>query len=81
MHPKSPKIQEDMAFPKWPSVKQKLQKSSVWKLCCIALFEPLKQMFPELNSFWEFTQLYNKLCGTISLLEVWSDSAPIIHQN
>jgi hypothetical protein len=27
MHQKSPKIQEDMAFPKWLSVKQKLQKS------------------------------------------------------
>jgi hypothetical protein len=27
MHKKSPKIQEDMAFPKWLSVEKKLQKS------------------------------------------------------
>jgi hypothetical protein len=45
MHNLSPNIQEVMQFPIWLSVKQILHNSSVWNLCCIALFGPLKKYF------------------------------------
>jgi hypothetical protein len=44
-----------MEFTKVLIVKQKLEK--VWELICIALFEPLKQIFFDLYNFYRFAHL------------------------
>jgi hypothetical protein len=76
----SSKIQEVIEFQRWLVVKLILEKS-VWKLVCITLFGPFKQILIDLNNFCIFAHLYNKSSGTISLLGVWSNSIPINSQN
>jgi hypothetical protein len=74
----TPKIQEVMKFLRWLIVKLILEKNyRVWKLGCIALIGAMKQILSELNFFFRFPHLYNSLWGTLSLLEVWSQSIPI----
>jgi hypothetical protein len=55
MHKLTPNMQEVIAFTNWLSVKQK--SAEVWNLCCIALFRPLKQIFPMLNNFLQICKL------------------------
>jgi hypothetical protein len=62
-------------------VKLILEKFQVWKLVCIGLFGPFKQIIPDLNNFCRFVHLYNKSCGTISIFVVWSNLIPINSQN
>jgi hypothetical protein len=55
-HKVSPQIREVMEFPKRLNVKQLLEKL-IWKLGCIALFGPLKQIVLDLNNFCRFVNL------------------------
>jgi hypothetical protein len=43
----------------------------------MTLFGPLKQIFPKLNNFYKFVNLWNKLSETLYILGVWSKSIPI----
>jgi hypothetical protein len=76
MHKLFPKIHEVMEFQKCLIVKLILRK-----LGCIALFGSLKQTLPQLQIFCVFSHLYSKLSGTISHLDVWSNSTLIKSQN
>jgi hypothetical protein len=71
----SRKIGEDLGFPKVITAKQVSGKnlkteswSSIWTL---------ETILPELKNFCKFTHLYNKLCGTLYILGVWSNLIPI----
>jgi hypothetical protein len=47
----------------------------VWNLGYIAIFEPLEQLFPQLQILCKFAHLYTMSSGTISLLRVGTNSA------
>jgi hypothetical protein len=81
MHTLNLNIKEDIEFQRGLIVKLNRGKFSVWKLCCIALFGPLKQILLDLNKFCRFAYSYNNPWGTNYLLGVRSDSIQINSQN
>jgi hypothetical protein len=71
IHKLSLQIDEVIEFPRRLNVKQILE-NLVWKLGCIALFGPFKQIIPDLDSFLDL-HTCRKSLATISLLRVWSN--------
>jgi hypothetical protein len=56
MHKLNPNMLEVIAFPNWLSARQNLQK-----LCCIAIFGPLKQILSVLKNFSKFADMYIRI--------------------
>jgi hypothetical protein len=77
IHKLTPKIQEVIAFTRWLTDKEIQQKCAVWNVGYIAIFGPLEQLSPQLQILCKFAHLYTMTSGTISLLEVGTNSALI----